>query len=207
MRSPILYFFLQVLGIPLDLGPDISHKQGGFSETLLKEGLQFVPSREDGIVAFNLCFVLLPAEINPILEEWGREGDAFVARGSGRVKMVLTLSTEVIALHMQAPIVKVRISGFEGAIVGCSTCLELTMLLAFNKQFYGQLGDSLQVLVRVSLRQAWNGGGSGSRDLSRNRGLSRRGSGSTKDGECTISLDGGFSKLIFAAKRRIAAGT
>ena len=69
VKGPILYFLLLVLEIPLDLGSDVSFKQGGFSETLPEEGLKFVPSRRDGIVAFNLRFVLLPAEINPISEE------------------------------------------------------------------------------------------------------------------------------------------
>ena len=138
-----MYFLLLVLGIPLDLGPDVSHERGGFSETLPEKGLEFVPSRGDGIVAFHLSFVLLPAEVNPISEERGREGDAFMARGSGRVEMILTLSIEIIALHVRALIVKVGVPGLEGAIAGCGTCLELAMLLAFNERFYGQLGGSL----------------------------------------------------------------
>ena len=69
VRGLILYLLLLVLGIPLDLGPDVGYERGGFSETLPEEGLELVPSRRDGIVAFNLRFVLLPAEINPISEE------------------------------------------------------------------------------------------------------------------------------------------
>ena len=128
-----MYFLLLVLGIPLDLGPDASHKRGGFSETLPEKGLEFVLGRRDGIVAFNLSFVLLPAEVNPISEERGREGDAFVARGSGRVEMILTLSTERIALHVRAPIVKVGVPGLEGSIPGGGVCL--AMFLALDKRF------------------------------------------------------------------------
>ena len=195
-----------MLAVPLDLGLNVSHERGKFSKILLEEGLEFVPSREDSIVAFNLRFVLLPAEINPISEEWDCKEDGFVARSSGRVKIVLILSTKVIALHAWAPIVKVRIPGLKRAIAGCGTCLELAMLLTFNKQFYGQLGGSLQVLVCISPRRAWNGGGSGSGGLSRSGSLSRRGSRSTRDGGCIISLGWGSSKLIFAAKGRIAVG-
>ena len=133
MRGPILYFLLLVLGIPLDLGPDVSHERGGFSETLPEKGLEFVPSRGDGIVAFHLSFVLLPAEVNPISEERGRKRDAFVARGSGRVKMILTLLTKIIALHMRAPIVKVGVPGLESSIPGGGVCL--AMFLALDKQF------------------------------------------------------------------------
>ena len=135
MRDSILYFFLLVLGIPFDLGPDVSHKQGRFSKTLLKEGLEFVSSKENDIVVFNLRFVLLLAEVNPILEKQSRKGDAFVAYCSSRIEIILTLLTKVIALHMQAPIVKIGVSGLKGAIAGYGTCLKLAMFLAFNKQF------------------------------------------------------------------------
>ena len=77
-----------------------------------------------------------------------------MARDSGHIKIVLILSTEVIALHMQARIVKIGVPGLEGAIAGCSTCLKLAILLAFNEQFYGQFSGFLQVLVRISPRQA-----------------------------------------------------
>ena len=63
----------------------------------------------------------------------------------------------------------------------------------------------MQVFVRVSPRRAWNGGRSGSGSGSES--LSGSGSGGTRDGEYAISLGGGSSKLIFAAKGRIAAGT
>ena len=141
VRGPILYFLLLVLGIPLGLRPDASHEQGGFSKTLPKKGLEFVSSRGDGIVAFYLSFVLLPAEVNPISEERGREGDAFMARGSGRVEMILTLSIEIIALHVRALIVKVGVPGLEGSIPGGG--VRLAMFLALDKRFQGQLGGSL----------------------------------------------------------------
>ena len=125
-----------------------------------------------------------------------------MARDSGCIQIVLTLSTEVIALHMQALIVKIGVPGLEGAIAGYGICLELAILLAFNEQFYGQLDSSLQVLVRVSPRRAWNGGGSGSGGLSRSRSLSRRRSESTKDGGCR----NGSTAIISRGSASIAAG-
>ena len=98
-----------------------------------EKGFEFVPSREDGIVAFYLSFVLLPAEVNPISEERSRKGDAFVACGSGRVKMILTLSTKIIALYVRAFIVKVGVSGLKCSILGGGVCL--AMFLALDKQF------------------------------------------------------------------------
>ena len=120
-----------VFGIPLDLDPDASYKQGRFSKTLLKKGLEFVPSRGDGIIAFNLSFILLPAEVNPISEEEDCKEDAFVAYGSGRVKMILILLIEIIALHMRAAIIKVRVPDLESSIPGDG--VRLAMFLTFDK--------------------------------------------------------------------------
>ena len=133
VKDPILYFLLLVLEIPLDLSPDASHKQDEFSEILLEKGLEFVLSRGDNIVAFNQSFVLLLAELNPILEEQGRKRDTFVARSSNRVEIILTLSTEIIALHMQALIVKVRVPDLKSSILGSGVCLAI--FLALDKQF------------------------------------------------------------------------
>ena len=118
VKSSILYFLLLVLRIPLDLGPDASHKQGRFSKTLPEKGLEFVPSRGDGIVTFNLSFVLLLAEVNPVSEERICKKDAFVAHGSSRIKIILTVITKIIALHIQAFIVKVGVLDLGGSIPG-----------------------------------------------------------------------------------------
>ena len=100
MRGPILYFFLLVLEILLDLGLDASYKQSGFAETLPKKGLEFVPSRRNAIVAFNLSFLLLLAEVNLVSKKQGQKGDAFVSCDSNHIKMIFTLLTEVIILYM-----------------------------------------------------------------------------------------------------------
>ena len=105
--------------------------------TLLEESLEFGLSKRDGIVIFNLGFVLLPTEINSILEKQSCKRDIFVAYGSSHVEIILILLREVIVLYMQAFIVKVRVLSLEKAIAGCGTCLELAMFLAFNKQFSG----------------------------------------------------------------------
>ena len=133
--DPILYFFLLMLGIPLDFGPDASHKQSRYSKIWPKEGLKFVPNRGDSIFAFNLSFVLLLAENNLVLEKKGCKKNAFIAHGSGHIKIILISLTKVITLYMQAFIVKVKIPGIEKAIVGYSTYLKLVMFPALNKQF------------------------------------------------------------------------
>lgn len=69
MESLILYFFLLVLGILLNLGLNTSHKQGGLFKTLLKEGFKFVSNRRSNIIAFKLSFVLLLVKVDFVLEE------------------------------------------------------------------------------------------------------------------------------------------
>ena len=128
-----MYFLLLVLGISLNFGSDVDHKQGRFPKTLSEKSLEFVLSKRGGPVALNLGLVLLPAEVDPILEERGRKRDTFGLRGTGRVKMILALSTEIVALHMQVLIIQVGVTGLEGSLLGGGVCL--AMFLALDKQF------------------------------------------------------------------------
>ena len=105
MEDPILYFLLLVLRVSLNLGPDVGHKRGGFSKTLLEKGLGFISSEGGDPVALKLGLVLLPVKVDSVLKEQSREENMFEPRSIGRVKMVLTLSTEVITLHVGTTIV------------------------------------------------------------------------------------------------------
>ena len=100
MKSLVLYFFLLVLRISFDFTPDVINKRGGYSKTLSKEWLEFVPSKGNDLVPLNLSLVLLPAEVDPISEKRSRKRDALVARGTGRVKIVFTLPTKVVTLYV-----------------------------------------------------------------------------------------------------------
>lgn len=60
-----------MLKIRLDFNSDAGTKDGVFSKNLTKKGFEFVPSRRDGIIAFNLSLVLLQSEVNLILEKQG----------------------------------------------------------------------------------------------------------------------------------------
>lgn len=69
MESPILNLFLLVLGIPLNLSLDANHKSGKFTKVLPKKGLEFILNRRNNIIAFKLGLMLLPMEVNLILEK------------------------------------------------------------------------------------------------------------------------------------------
>ncbi len=62
MNNPILDFFLLVPGVFSNLAPDVVHKGGGFSKAFPQKDFQFVLGRGCGTFAFDLDFVLLPAE-------------------------------------------------------------------------------------------------------------------------------------------------
>lgn len=69
VEDPILYFLLLVLGILLNLGLDIRHKQDRFSKTLPEKGLKFVPNRKRSTVFLNLGLILLLVKVNLILDK------------------------------------------------------------------------------------------------------------------------------------------
>lgn len=94
-----------MLRILFDFYLDISYKWYKFSETLLEKGIQFVPSKGSGIIALNLGFILLLAEVDPILKKQGYKKDVLVACSTSRIKIVLVLLTKVVALYLQTLIV------------------------------------------------------------------------------------------------------
>ena len=52
VRSPILHFFLMILGVLFNSAPDAVYKRGWFSETLSMKDLKFVPSERVNPVLF-----------------------------------------------------------------------------------------------------------------------------------------------------------
>lgn len=122
-----------MLGIPLVLSSDASYEGSGFSKALLEKSLEFVPSRKDGTVTFNLGLVLLPVEVNPIPKKQGYKGYALRAHDTWRVKIILALLTKIIALYVGATLVQVVVPGLESPIAGSEVCF--AMFLALHKQF------------------------------------------------------------------------
>lgn len=100
MESQILYFFLLVLGIPLNLSPDTGHKQGRFRKTLLEKSFEFVPSKEGGIIIFDLSLILLPAEIEFVAEEYSCKKYMFKAYSTSCIQIILTLSTKKVVFYI-----------------------------------------------------------------------------------------------------------
>lgn len=128
-----MYFFLFILEILFDFSPNASYKQNRFFESLLKKGFEFILNRENGFIVFNLSFVLLPAEVDYVLEKRSCKEDILMAPGINYVKIVLALPTKVIIFSMQVLIVEIEVFDLKEAIIQGKVCL--SMFLALNKYF------------------------------------------------------------------------
>lgn len=67
---------------------------------MLKKNFEFDSSRRDNTVALNLSFILLPAEVDFIIEKQNCKKDAFKIGGIGYVKIIFVLPVEVIILNI-----------------------------------------------------------------------------------------------------------
>lgn len=133
VKSLILYFFLIMLKIILNLSPDTSYKHSKFLKTLLKKSFKFALSKKDNIITFNLSFELLLAEVNSISKKQNCEKNALIVYNFGYVKMILILLTKIVILYRQAFITLIEVLNLKNFILESKVCL--LMFLAFNKQF------------------------------------------------------------------------
>lgn len=86
--------------ILFDLSLDADHKQDKFIKTLSKKGLEFVPSRSNSTVTFDLGFILLPVEIDLVAKECRHKRYAFRAYRIGYIEMILKLPIKIVVLYM-----------------------------------------------------------------------------------------------------------
>lgn len=133
VKSPILYFFLLILGILLNLGLDADYKQNRFSKTLLKKYFKFVLSKRNSTVAFDLDLVLLPAKIDSVVEKQNCKKYALRIRGIGCIEIILALLIKIVVFYIDIPVIQVVILGLEDSI--SKSKIRLAILLALNKQF------------------------------------------------------------------------
>lgn len=105
MRDLVLYFFLLILRVLFNHTPDVIHKCSRFSKTSFEKSLEFVPCERVGSVSLSPSLMLLPPEIDPLLEEQSRKRYTFIAFSTNHFEIVLALPAKVIAFYVRAPIV------------------------------------------------------------------------------------------------------
>lgn len=105
VKSSVLYFFLLILQVSFDFSLDIVNKCNGFSKTLLEKSLESVLYKKNNPVPLNLSFILLLAKVNSISEKQSYKKDELVIFDTNYVKIMLTLLTKVVLLHIQAFII------------------------------------------------------------------------------------------------------
>ena len=97
--------FLLVRRVPFELSLVGVYKGLEVTQASSEEYLELVPRDRDRGFGVMSPLVLLPAEANPIPQEGCGKGNPGRSRGSSGSKIVLTLLTEVVAVHVELPAV------------------------------------------------------------------------------------------------------
>lgn len=122
-----------MLKILFNLNLDADYKNNEFFETLLKKNFEFIPSKRNSNIIFNLSLILLLAEIDLISEEQSYKGDILGVYNTRHIKIVFVLSTKIVALHIGAIIVQIGVPDLKIPILKYVICFAI--FVAFNKQF------------------------------------------------------------------------
>lgn len=97
IKNLILYFFLLVFKISLNLNLDIYYKWAGFSKTLLKKVFQLVSNKKNNINAFYLNFLLLLIKVNSIIKKKNYKKYALIIYSTSRFNLIFVILIKVIA--------------------------------------------------------------------------------------------------------------
>ena len=97
-----------MLGVVLDLSPIGVYKGLWVTQALAEECLELVPRNRDKSLCVMSPLVLLPAEADPVSKEGRCKENLGKLCSSSDSKVVLTLLTEVIAIHMGLSAVYIR---------------------------------------------------------------------------------------------------
>ena len=159
-----------MLGVPLDLSPVGVHKSLGVTQAPAKECLELVLRDRDRSLYVISPLVLLAAEADPVPEEERGKGNLGRPRSSNSSKVVLTLLTEVVTVHVGLPTVYVWETGIQ-LLAGCfgddgsrSESKSENGSRSGDSSLQNSLKNPLQVILRVledissSSRGVSNGG-------------------------------------------------
>lgn len=90
------------------------------------------------------ALILSPSEADPVIKERGGKRGLIRARGPGGVKMILTLLTKMVAVHVRLPGVQLREPGLERLFLrlrlGRSRGLNLGLQIGLHKLFEQLVG-------------------------------------------------------------------
>ena len=105
---PVEDFLQLVLEVSFDLPPVGIHKGLGVTQAPAEERLELVPGDRDSGIGVMSPLVLLSVEADPVPEEERGKENSGRPRGSSGSKVVLTLLTEVVAVHVGLSAIYVR---------------------------------------------------------------------------------------------------
>ena len=102
-----------MLRVPLDLSPVDIYKGLGVTQASTEKCLELVLRDQNRGFRVMSPLVVLPAEAGPVPKERRGKGNSGRPRGSSDSKVVLTLLTEVVAVHVGLFAVYVRGTGLQ----------------------------------------------------------------------------------------------
>ena len=102
-----------MLEVPLDFSPVGIHKSLEVAQAPTEERLKLVPRDWDRNLCVMSLLVLLPAEADPVPKEKRGKGNLGKSCSSGGSKVVLTLLTKVVAIHVGLSAVYVWRAGLQ----------------------------------------------------------------------------------------------
>lgn len=100
-------FFQLILGVLLNLFLIAVHKSLGVPQAPAEKCLKLVPYDLDGVICVLLPLVLLLAEADLVLKKERNKKNLLSLSSSNSSKIVITLLTEVIALHVGLSVVQI----------------------------------------------------------------------------------------------------
>lgn len=105
MTGSVLKFLLLVLGILFILSLDIGYKYNRFFKTLSEKSFEFIWSKGDNTIVFNLSLVLLLIKVDHVPEKQSYKQDALIFFTISYTIMVFAVLTKIVVLYLQTFIV------------------------------------------------------------------------------------------------------
>lgn len=100
MGGSVHNFFLHIPEVYTHLFPDALDKCRNLIQAVPQKGLELILGHCKSIIAFGTVLILLLAIKGAVLQEKYCKENALIYFSSGGIKVILTLSTEVIALYI-----------------------------------------------------------------------------------------------------------
>lgn len=120
MWNSVLGFFQLILVVSLDFTPVIIYKRSGVAKIFTEKSFKFWLKYEDYPFVLVMVLVLCLLEADSPTKKRDGKWDMVRTCGPNSVKVILTLLTKVVIVHMRFPKIQVRKSSLDRSFSGLS---------------------------------------------------------------------------------------